>query len=482
VANAADNEAPAEGEPESEAPEPRPDDVFLRREEQEWKEHVRSLLRDEKIEELRAFLHELYASDIAHLIESLEFEEGQAVFAYLPVEEQGAVLYELDEELRERYLKEVLEPESLARILVEQPSDQAADLLEELKLHEVSEVLSQLPHEDRTRVTELLSYPENTAGAIMAKEFVSVQETETVKKAIATLRRQSKDADDIYVVYVVDSEGRYKGHVSLKKLILARPQTRVKRIMEEELLAIPVLTDQEEVANFFTRYDFIAAPVVDDRGVMVGRITVDDVLEVMQEEASEDILRMGGVSGEETLSTPLLRSSLMRASWLVLNLGTAFLSAGVVSLFEGTIQQVVSLAVFLPIVAGMGGNAASQTMALVIRNIALGELTPGKTRKTLRRESLIGLINGVVIGLVCSVFVYLYVRDAELTAIIFTSLLFNLVVAASAGTLVPIFLRRIKVDPAVASSIFVTTFTDTIGFFVLLGLAYLGLQAGVIGP
>lgn len=397
----------------------------------------------------------------------------------LSPDEQGEVLRELDDTMRDYYLEDVIPPSDVAQILVEQPSDQAADLLEELDLERVSEILSHVPHQDRVKVTELLSYPENTAGAIMTKEFVSVVESDTVKKAISSIRKMSRDTDEIHNVYVVDKDGRYKGHLRISKLILAKPQTKVKRIMEEELLPIPVLTDQEEVARFFTRYDFFTAPVVDDRGVLVGRITVDDVLEVVEAEATEDIQRMGGVSGEETLGSPLLRSSLQRMLWLAVNLTTAFLSAAVIGLFETTIEKKVILSALMPIVAGMGGNAGSQSMALVIRNIALGELTPANTRRALYRESLIGLMNGLMIGLLTGVAVFVFTGEMMLGGVIFLALLFNLTVAATAGTLIPILLRRTGIDPAIASSILVTTCTDVGGFFAFLGCAYLALSFGM---
>ncbi|MCR9141958.1 MAG: magnesium transporter [bacterium] len=461
-------------------PQPDPETVSRNRHEAEWKEHVLTLLREERTAELVGFLNDLYASDVAHLLERLDFHEGRRIFLLLDPEHQGEVLHEIEDNLRERYLEDILEPEGVAKILVEQASDEAADLLEEIDIEVVSEILSHVPHEDRVKVTELLSYPENTAGGMMAKEFVAVRDDETVKKAINSLRKMSKESDEIHNVYVVDKLGRYKGHVRLDKLILARPQTKVKRIMEGELLPIPVLTDQEEVAQYFTRYDFITAPVIDEAGALVGRITVDDVLEVIEEEATEDIQRMGGVSGEEKLTSPLLRSSLQRIGWLGLNLATAFLSAAVIGLFETTINQKVILAALMPIVAGMGGNAGAQSMALVIRNIALGELSQGNTARTLRREALIGLINGLSIGALTGLAVFAFTGELALGGVIFLALLFNLVVAATAGTLVPVFLRRINIDPAIGSSILVTTCTDVMGFLAFLGFAYLAISHGMI--
>ncbi len=441
----------------------------------ELQELALRMLGEDRGAELAELLKEKYPADVAHLLERLDFHEGRRVFLLFDPEYQGEVLHEIEDNLRERYLEDILEPDRVAQIIVEQNSDEAADLLDEIDIEVVSEILSHVPHDDRVKVTELLSYPENTAGGMMAKEFVAVRDDETVKKAIGSLRKMSRETDEILNVYVVDKLGRYKGHVRLDRLILARPQTKVKRIMETELLPIPVLTDQEEVAIYFTRYDFITAPVVDEAGTLVGRITVDDVLEVIEEEATEDIQRMSGVSGEETLSSPILKSSLQRIVWLGLNLVTAFLSAAVIGLFETTIEKKVILSALMPIVAGMGGNAGAQSMALVIRNIALGELNPGSTGRTLRREARIGLSNGVSIGVLTGLAVWLLVGELGLGVVICLALLFNLRVAATSGTLVPILLRRVGIDPAIGSSILVTTCTDVMGFLAFLGCAYVAL-------
>ncbi|MCB1324399.1 MAG: magnesium transporter [Spirochaetales bacterium] len=462
---------------EAQTQEPVPESIPLDPEGSGWKEHLEELLEQRRHQELQAFMREVRPSDIADFLEGFdEVERGLFTFKQLAPDTRGEVLYEMQDELRLKYLSELLRPKEIATIVQNLQSDRAADVLADLKLERISKILSRIPHEGRSRITELLSYPENTAGAIMAKEFVAVEENHTVKQAISTIRKFSRVADDIHKVYVLDEAGRYKGHVSLKRLILSRPQTRVKRIMEQELLPIPVYTDREEVAKFFTRYDFITAPVVDGRGVMLGRITVDDILEVVEEEASEDILRMGGVSGEETLTTPLYKKSLQRVVWLVVNLVTAFVAAGVIKQFEATIANTVVLAALMPIVAGMGGNAATQTMALVIRNIALGELTEANRGRTLLTEITIGIINGVSIGILTGFAVFVLTGEWVLGFIIFGALVVNLIVAATAGTLVPILLRSLKIDPAIGSGIVVTTCTDVMGFLVFLGLAHVGIE------
>lgn len=450
------------------------ENVPFQRDDPGWKQDIIHLIERGDEAELKASLPDMYAADLADLIQDLETEQGLFALQCLDYEARGDVLHEMEEHVRERYL-ELLSPGEVANIIQAVESDEAHEIINEVPPEKIGEVLSEIPVEDRVSVTELLSYPEGTAGAIMAKEFAAVREKETVKSAIKTLRKLSGKVEDIYTVYVLDEDGRYQGHIDLDKLILSSPRSRIKRLMETELLAIPVDTDQEEVANYFARYNFVTAPVVDPRGFMLGRITADDIFDVMQEEATEDILRLGGVSKSETMLTPFWLSSLKRIAWLSVNLLTAFLSASVVRLFETTIAQAVILASLMPIVAGMGGNAAGQTVATVIRNIALGELPESGFSRAVFREWLFGVMNGISIGLLTGAIVYFIVGIPVLSAVITTALLFNMMVAALAGALVPLLLRRFGVDPAIASTIFVTTCTDMMGFFFFLGLAFLTL-------
>ncbi|GIX40931.1 MAG: magnesium transporter MgtE [Leptospiraceae bacterium] len=441
-------------------------------ESKEWKEHLLRLLQEEKEQEIKEILDELYDSDIAFFIEQIDKEDAIKLLQYLEPERQGAVLLELDTHVRNELIKE-LSPEKIKIIVDELESDLQADILNALTEDKKSRVLSLLNPEDRFDVTELLNYPEGTAGSIMSKEIVAVPEDATVNQAINVLRKVSKETDDIYNVFVIDEFGRYKGHITLRKLILSKPTTKVKRIMETELLPIPVDMDVEEVANFFTRYDLITAPVVDEKGILVGRITADDIMEVIQEESTEDILRLGGVSEEETIETPLWKAAWTRTYWLIINLATAFLAASVVKLFEDNIQKVVTLASFLPIVAGMGGNAATQTMSFIIRNIALGEIKEKGEKRFLIRSLLLGLLTGISLSFISMLIIYLLTSNIWLTIIMGIAMFGNLVIAAITGAIVPILLDKLNIDPAIASSIFVTTFTDMGGFFLVLSFASL---------
>ncbi len=425
-------------------------------------------------EELVDLLKDLREPDVAYILVRLTPEDRNFLFPLLEKESRGLVLNELDEQTF-REIISTLSSTELAAIIQEMESSDARYLLSKLDLNTISEILSRMPLQYRINVTELLSYPEYTAGALMAKEFVAVNQKDTVKSAIKTIRKISKETDDIHAVYVIDDDGIYKGQVELTRLILATPNTRVKRLMNTELIPIPVTMDQEEAAHFFTKYNFITLPVVDNRGVMLGRITVDDILEVMEEEASEDILRMGGVGGEETLSTPVWKASSGRIIWLLFNMVTAFFASWVVNLFENTIASVVILAALMPIVAGMGGNAAGQTMAVIIRNIALGQLSSHNARRVMIREISLGALNGIAMGSVAAITVMIFTNNYVLSGVIAIALFSNMLIAAATGTLVPMILNRLKVDPAIASSIFVTTMTDVLGFFIFLGLATLTL-------
>ena len=440
----------------------------------EWEEHIISLVRQDSSEELNLFLKELFPADIGYLFERLNLEDALYIFHCLDPKTRGEVLLEIDETVRERIIL-TIPTQELAEIVTLQESDSATDILADLKFDQLSQVLSYIPYRERSKIAELLSYPENTAGSLMGKEFVAVMETDTVQKAIQTLRKISKGTDDIFTVYVIDQEGKYRGHISLKNLILANPHSKIKKIMETELLPIPVSMDREEVANFFDRYNFITVPVVDNRNVMIGRITVDDIIDVIQEEASEDILRMGGVSRDETLNTPILTSSLKRAAWLTVNLLTAFIAAFVIKSFEGTIEKVVILAALMPIVAGMGGNAAGQSMTIIIRNMALGDLSGSNIPKVFKREAILGLLNGISMGALTGITVFFLTQNSVLSLVISSAMLFNLIIAAASGTFVPYLLTKVKIDPAIASSILVTTFTDVLGFSIFLGFAYIAL-------
>lgn len=441
-------------------------------ENKEWKEYLLDLLIKQKKEEIQKILNELYNSDIAYFIEQIDKEEAIQLLQYLDPKNKGEVLLELDSNVRKELLNE-FSLEEIKVIIESLESDLQADFLNALPEDKKSKVLSLLEPEERFDLTELLSYPEGTAGSIMSIEFVAVLENATVSQAIKVLRKVAKETEMIYNVFVVDESGKYKGHLSLGKLILNKPNVKIKKIMETEIMPIPVTMDVEEVANYFTRYNYITAPVVDEKGTLVGRITADDIMEVIQEESTEDILRLGGVSEEETIETPLWKATWTRTYWLIINLATAFLAASVVKIFEENIQKVVTLAAFLPIVAGMGGNAATQTMSFIIRNLALGEIKEKGEKRFIIRSILLGILTGLSLAIISMLIIQILTNNIWLTYIMGIAMFGNLFIAAITGCYIPIILKKLRIDPAIASSIFVTTFTDMGGFFLVLFFASL---------
>jgi magnesium transporter len=360
--------------------------------------------------------------------------------------------------------------EEIAKLAQDIPSDDAAALIDYLP-EELSEaVLHLMRPKESTVVENLLEYAERTAGRIMNPNVFALSEDITVGEAITEIQ-SARDVEMVFYLYVVDERRHLVGVVSLRRLLLVSPETPLKRIMTADITSARVDMDQEEVARLVAAYNLLAIPVVDAENKLVGIITVDDVIDVIKDEATEDIYRLAGVAGDERAFTPATESLRKRLPWLGINLLTAFLAAAVVGLFEGTIDLFPVLAVFMPIVAGMGGNAGTQTLTVIVRGIALGELSWSNSRKALLKEVLVGLGNGVVLGAVAAVVVWMVRGNPTLGLVLGLAMIINMFVAAAAGTLVPLGLRAANVDPALASSVFITTMTDMFGFFSFLGLA-----------
>ncbi len=426
---------------------------------------------------IKNILNDLYPTDIAHIFNRLEFEDGDYLFSLLSTEDQGKVIVELDDDHREHFLQ-TLQSAQISDIVEELPSDEATDIVSELSDEKAEEVLEDLSVEDSQELKELLQYDENTAGGIMQKEFITVNSKDTVKKAIQAVRRAAKQEEQqqFYFVYVVDENEKLVGSLSVSNLILLSPARRIYKVMDTDIISVKTDVDQEEVANIFKKYNLVAAPVIDFSGRVVGRITVDDVVDVIEEEASEDILRMGGVGEDEHISTPPFIAIRRRLPWLYVNLLTAFLAASVVGIFEATIQKVVILAALMPIVAGMGGNAATQTITVMVRGIALGEVNSSNQMRVLMKELQIGLMNGFANGVLTGTVIAIFSGTPMLGVVICLAMITNMFVAGCAGTVVPLTLKWMKIDPALASAVLVTTFTDVLGFASFLGLATLFLS------
>ena len=360
--------------------------------------------------------------------------------------------------------------EEIAKLAQDIPSDDAAALIDHLPEELSAAVLHLMRPKESTVVENLLEYAERTAGRIMNPNVFALNEDITVGEAITEIQ-SSRDVEMVFYLYVVDERRHLVGVVSLRRLLLVSPETPLKRIMTADLISARVDMDQEEVARQVAAYNLLAIPVVDAENKLVGIITVDDVIDVIKDEATEDIYRLAGVAGDERAFTPAKESLRKRLPWLGINLLTAFLAAAVVGLFEGTIDLFPVLAVFMPIVAGMGGNAGTQTLTVIVRGIALGELTWSNSRKALLKEAVVGLGNGIVLGAAAAAVVWMVRGNPTLGLVLGMAMIINMFVAAAAGTLVPLGLRAANVDPALASSVFITTMTDMFGFFSFLGLA-----------
>jgi magnesium transporter len=423
-----------------------------------------------KVRELALPLHE---ADLADLIELLKPEQRGALIAILGADFKAAALPELDEGVRDQVL-EMMPPERVAEALQQLDSDEAVYVIEDLAKKERSDILAKLPHFERVALERSLEYPEDSAGRIMQTDLIAVPPFWSVGQTIDYLRVADDLPDRFYEIFVVDPAYHLLGAVELNRLLRSRRPVTIESVTERDIHPIPVKADQEEVARQFERYNLTSAPVVDDGGRLVGVITADDVVEVVQEEASEDILRMGGVSGE-SVSDSVWRTTRHRFTWLLVNLGTALLAASVIGLFEATIEQMVALAVLMPIVASMGGNAGNQTRTVPVRALAMRDLGAANVRRVIGREAMVGLLNGLAFAVLLGTVVYFWFGNDELGLVIAAAMVVNFLVAALAGIMIPLSLEFLGIDPAVASGVFVTTVTDVVGFFAFLGLAALWL-------
>ena len=438
---------------------------------------VKRLLRIGATANLLNLLQKQHPADLARIFSEFQDKEREATFSLLS-ERNGRLAMEAVSELGPEAGAALLAThpaEEIARLAQEIPSDDAAALIDHLPKALSAAVLDLMRPDESGVVENLLEYHEQTAGRIMNPHVFALSEDMTVGEAITELQT-NRDVEMVFYLYVVDERRHLVGVTSLRRLLLVSPETPLKRIMTTDLISARVDTDQEEVAQQVASYNLLAIPVVDEENKLVGVITVDDVIDVIKDEATEDIYRLAGVAGDERAFTPAGESLRKRLPWLGVNLVTAFMAASVVALFEGTIERITALAVFMPIVAGMGGNAATQTLTVIVRGIALGELTWGNSRKALLKEATVGLGNGVILGMVAAAVVWATRGSPVLGLILCAAMIINMFVAATAGTLIPLGLRAAKVDPALASSVFITTLTDVFGFFSFLGLATLFMR------
>jgi magnesium transporter len=434
-------------------------------------ESIKELLGAGRAERLADVLEQSHAADVAAALRELSLPDQVHLFRLLAPQQAGDVLSELDDATRTELVRALDEVE-ISRILDRMPSDQVVDVVEELPREEADKLLDLMQEEKSEEVQELLEYGEKTAGRLMSPRFIAVFENATVGEAIEHIRKAAS-GDNAFYLYVVDEHEHLVGVVPLHRLLATNAATPIRTIRNDSIESVSVHTDQEEVARLARRYKLLEVPVVNAARRLVGAISADEVIGVIDEEATEDIQRFGGVGGDETVLDPPRQVFRSRMTWRLINLGTAVLAASVIGLFESSIHAVATLAVFMPIVASMGGIGTTQTATVVVRGLAVGDLTRGVLRRVLMKEVWLGVTTGAANGLVIAVIAYLWKGLWLLSLILGAAMIINMCVAAVVGTLVPVALKAFRVDPAIASSVIITTFTDVCGFFSFLGLATL---------
>ena len=434
---------------------------------------IKDALEARDLGRIEALAVPLHAADLADLLERVSSDERRLIVDALRPTIDPEVLAELDESVRDEVL-DYLSPHEIADAVTKLDTDDAVYLIEDLDEAEQKALLDAVPAEDRAAIEEGLSFPEHSAGRLMQRELVAAPAFWTIGQSIDYLRADDDLPNDFYDIFVVDPRHAPVGTVPLSRVIRTRRPVTLGEIMDTDIRAIPATMDQEDVAYLFNQYDLVSAPVVGDDGRLIGVITVDDVLEVTGEEAEEDIFRLAGV-GETDVHDSLGRTARRRFVWLLVNLATAIVASFVIGMFQATIEQMVALAVLMPIVASMGGNAGTQTLTVVVRALATKDLAPGNAVRLIGKEGLVGLLNGVVFAAIVGAVAYLWFGSPALGAVIAAAMIVNMVVAGLAGILVPLALDRLGIDPAIAASVFVTTVTDVVGFFAFLGFAALVL-------
>ena len=423
---------------------------------------------------VRRLVNTLSPAEIGNLLESLPPGKRTIVWGLVDPEDDGEVLVHVGDEVREGLLSE-MDPDEIVAAVEDLDIDDLADLVEDLPDTVIDEVLKSMDRENRDRLEQVLSYPEDTAGRLMNPDVVTVRGDTTVDVVLRYLRLRGELPEHTDHLYVVSRRHQYLGRIALSALLTREPNTPINRLLDAEQPAIAVEESAGEVARQFSDHDWLSAPVVDENHTLLGRITIDDVVDIIRDRAEHQALGAAGLDEDEDLFSPVPRAARRRAIWLGVNLATAFLASWVIGRFEGTLERIVALAVLMPIVASMGGVAGTQTLTLMVRGLALGQVGRGNLRALLNKEVLVGMLNGAMWALVVGVVAGLWFQDMPLGLVIAGAMAINLVVAALAGVLVPLLLKRMSIDPALAGGVVLTTVTDVVGFLSFLGLATLVL-------
>ena len=435
----------------------------------EFVDAVKNLLAAANAKRLNELLEEVHPADLADVIEVLEPDERVLLITMLGRHFNVEALAELDESVRDELL-ENLPPDTIAAAVRNLDTDDALYLIEDLDRREQQTILDKVSPEERRALKRGLDYPENTAGRLMQTEFVAVPPYWAVGQTIDFMRLPGDLPEKFFEIYVVDEGFHLKGAIPVSRILRHARSEKIAELTDEVPVVFKVTDDQEDIAYNFKQYNLVSAPVIDESGRLVGMLMVDDVVDVIQEEAEEDILHLGGV-GDEQITDPVWTTIRLRFGWLFINLLTAVLASWVISLFGATLKQRVELAILMPIVASMGGNAGTQTMTVAVRALATRELIALNALKVVVRESAVGLINGLLFAVIVGLFAFWWFGSNQLGIVIAASMIINLAAAALSGILIPLALDRLNIDPAIASAVFVTTVTDVIGFFAFLGLA-----------
>ena len=420
--------------------------------------------------QIRQMIKTLPTAGIAHLIESSPPKTRSVLWQLIDKDSEGEVIQYLNEDLQNDILRE-LNAEQVAELTEGLETDDLADILQQLPQQVTSQVLQAMGQQDRHRVETVLSYDEDTAGGLMNTDTITVRRNHTVELVLRYLRRHESIPEMTDNILVVNRDDELLGILPLREVLVSDPNTSVREVMREDIEAIPVDMEATQIAQLFEQHDWVSAPVIDNNQKLLGRITIDDVVDVIRDSTEHSLMSMAGLDEEDDTFAPIIKTAKRRSLWLGVNLMTAVLASIVIYLFQDTIDQVVYLAILMPIVANMGGVAGTQTLTLVIRSLALGHISPSNSRWLLTRELGVGVLNGALWAFVISLIAFMWYRDLLLSYIIASAMLINLVTAALAGAYLPLFLKRIKIDPALAGSVALTTVTDSIGFFAFLGLA-----------
>ena len=435
------------------------------------KDNLKIILDDSSnlsLNQIRDLLSKMSSSEIAHALESSPPKQRNLLFSLLKTEEEGDVLFELGEEIQQDLISNISN-EELSEAVKELELDEIVDILQNLPEERMKNILSNMSMVDRQRIEMGLTFPENTAGGLLNTDVISVRPSNSIKEVISYLRDLGKLPDNTDKIFVVNDQNEYLGELSISEIITSNPSMQVREIMKTEISPIYADLDDKEVATLFERNDLISSSVINENGKLIGRITIDDVVDVIREDADQNLLGMAGVA-EDTFAPPG-RAAKSRVFWLSMNLVTAFIAASTINIFQDVIDKIVYLAILMPIVASMGGVAATQTLTIVLRGLTLEQINSSNIRWLFKRELAVSILNGIVLSILVGLITYGWFKDLTIALLISCALVINLISSVIAGILVPLILRKFKQDPAIGGSVVVTTVTDVVGFFSFLGLA-----------